>query len=323
MAEVVYLRHLEEIRRWMAVVLGIDLPRLTEFESSLCNGVFLCGLGEAVLPSDAMWTKVYDKDQTKFKAKGLDYRHTDNINFFLEFLKKIGLPKSFYLSTIDIYEQRNQPRFIYTLHALSHYLKKKGLLGSSVEAVQKDYFNTEREVSKVVHTVKRGVRSQDVEAFRVVKDIVNEELQYQAMGMEDAEEDELVSEEQDDIYDSFQGIHSPTTISTSSCANSKDIHLATLNCSCPGVTVRVYEKGLSRPHNSEEEHLLQVVSLAIDKEDKGALLKLLQNSLFGDMNIVPTKQASELYYTSLKEIRGEERMPENVLVRHGPPMVKV
>ena len=27
------------------------------------------------------------------------------------------------------------------------------------------------------------------------------------MGMEDAEEDELVSEEQDDIYDSFQGIH--------------------------------------------------------------------------------------------------------------------
>jgi hypothetical protein len=165
----------------------------------------------------------------------------------------------------------------------------------------------------VVHTVKRGVRSQDVEAFRVVKDIVNEELQYQAMGMEDAEEDELVSEEQDDIYDSFQGIHSPTTISTSSCANSKDIHLATLNCSCPGVTVRVYEKGLSRPHNSEEEHLLQVVSLAIDKEDKGALLKLLQNSLFGDMNIVPTKQASELYYTSLKEIRGEERMPEDVL----------
>ena len=57
--------------RWMAVVLGIDLPRLTEFESSLCNGVFLCGLGEAVLPSDAMWTKVYDRDQTKFKVSSL------------------------------------------------------------------------------------------------------------------------------------------------------------------------------------------------------------------------------------------------------------
>ena len=35
----------------------------------------------------------------------------------------------------------------------------------------------------MVHTVKRGVRSQDVEAFRVVKDIVNEEVR-ESLGAE-------------------------------------------------------------------------------------------------------------------------------------------
>ena len=36
---------------------------------------------------------MYFKCSIVVQTKGLEYRHTDNINFFLLALKKIGLPK--------------------------------------------------------------------------------------------------------------------------------------------------------------------------------------------------------------------------------------
>lgn len=80
------------------------------------------------------------------QMRGVDYRHTDNINFFLAFLKKVGLPKIFHPSTLDVYERQNLPRLVYCLHCLSHLLQCRGVVPQAVEKVQGDTFSGERAV---------------------------------------------------------------------------------------------------------------------------------------------------------------------------------
>ena len=77
------------------------------------------------------------------QMRGVDYRHTDNINFFLAFLKKVGLPKIFYPTTLDVYERKNLPRLVYCLHCLSHLLERKGVVMQAVEKMQEDTFSGE------------------------------------------------------------------------------------------------------------------------------------------------------------------------------------
>ncbi|XP_059051114.1 ras GTPase-activating-like protein IQGAP1 isoform X2 [Achroia grisella] len=57
---------------------------------------------------------------------GLQFKHTDNINNFLQILRKTELPLTFQPETTDIYDKKNMPRVIYCLHALSSHLFKIG-----------------------------------------------------------------------------------------------------------------------------------------------------------------------------------------------------
>lgn len=67
----------------------------------------------------------------------MHYRHTDNINYFLVFVRNVGLPEvgdltavyalvlmilvqSFVFDTIDLYEKKNIPKVIYCIHALRY-----------------------------------------------------------------------------------------------------------------------------------------------------------------------------------------------------------
>ena len=43
--------------------------------------------------SALLFLQVYDLDQSKYLSKGLDFRHTDNLNFFVNCLPKLGLSK--------------------------------------------------------------------------------------------------------------------------------------------------------------------------------------------------------------------------------------
>lgn len=119
-----YLCHLEEAKKWIEACLCEELPATTEFEEYLRNGVYLAKLSNYFCPERVPFKKIYDKDQTKFKSNGLQFRHTDNINLFFQALDYIGLPKIFIPETTDIYDKKNMPRIIYCLHALSLYLFK-------------------------------------------------------------------------------------------------------------------------------------------------------------------------------------------------------
>uniref|UniRef100_A0A8C2DZ85 IQ motif containing GTPase activating protein 1 n=1 Tax=Cyprinus carpio TaxID=7962 RepID=A0A8C2DZ85_CYPCA len=122
-----YLCHLEEAKRWIEACLNEDLPPTTELEEGLRNGVYLAKLGNFFAPNVVSLKRIYDREQTRYKATGLHFRHTDNIIQWLNAMTDKGLPKIFYPETTDIYDRKNMPRCIYCIHALSLSLFKLGL----------------------------------------------------------------------------------------------------------------------------------------------------------------------------------------------------
>uniref|UniRef100_A0A8B9V7I7 IQ motif containing GTPase activating protein 3 n=1 Tax=Anas zonorhyncha TaxID=75864 RepID=A0A8B9V7I7_9AVES len=149
-----YLCRLEEAKRWMEACLGEELPPPTELEESLRNGVLLAKLGHCFAPDVVPAKKIYDRDQTRYKASGLHFRHTDNINHWRDAMSRVGLPSLFHPETTDIYDKKNMPRVVYCIHALSLYLFKLGLapqiqdLYGKVNFTEEEINNMQRELDK-------------------------------------------------------------------------------------------------------------------------------------------------------------------------------
>lgn len=76
----------------MEACLRESLPPTTELEENLRNGVYLAKLGHFMAPDILPLNKIYDFEQRRYKAVGLQFRHTDNINYFLKCLKRMQLP---------------------------------------------------------------------------------------------------------------------------------------------------------------------------------------------------------------------------------------
>lgn len=68
------------------------LPPTTELEENLRNGVYLAKLGHFIAPDILSYNKIYDPEQKRYAIAGLQFRHTDNINYFLQCLKSMQLP---------------------------------------------------------------------------------------------------------------------------------------------------------------------------------------------------------------------------------------
>ncbi|XP_075994982.1 ras GTPase-activating-like protein IQGAP3 isoform X2 [Genypterus blacodes] len=122
-----YLCRLEEAKRWMEACLGAELPAPTELEEGLRNGVLLAKLGHRFAPTAVPLRKIYDADQQRYQALGLQFRHTDNINHWRNALVALGLPAIFHPETTDIYDKKNMPRAVYCIHAVSLFLYRLGL----------------------------------------------------------------------------------------------------------------------------------------------------------------------------------------------------
>uniref|UniRef100_A0A8C5I8E8 IQ motif containing GTPase activating protein 2 n=1 Tax=Gouania willdenowi TaxID=441366 RepID=A0A8C5I8E8_GOUWI len=122
-----YLCHLEEAKRWMEACLDEDLPPTTELEEGLRNGVYLGKLAHFFAPKMVSIKRIYDRDQARYKSKGLHFRHTDNTVQWLRAMESVGLPKIFFPETTDVYDRKNMPKVVYCIHALSLYLYKLGI----------------------------------------------------------------------------------------------------------------------------------------------------------------------------------------------------
>uniref|UniRef100_A0A0B7B822 Ras GTPase-activating-like protein IQGAP1 n=1 Tax=Arion vulgaris TaxID=1028688 RepID=A0A0B7B822_9EUPU len=141
-----YLCHLEEAKIWIEACINEELPPTTELEEGLRNGVYLAKLANFFAPAVAPLKKIYDKELTRYKSRGLHFRHTDNINHWLRAMEETGLPSIFYPETTDIYDRKNMPRAVYCVHALSLFLFKLGLAPQIQDLYGKIKF-TEEEIS--------------------------------------------------------------------------------------------------------------------------------------------------------------------------------
>ncbi|KAI3377297.1 hypothetical protein L3Q82_008506 [Scortum barcoo] len=173
-----YLCHLEEAKsyitdRWMEACLDEELPPTTELEEGLRNGVYLAKLGNFFAPRTVSLKKIYDREQTRYKATGLHFRHTDNVIQWLNAMAEKGLPKIFYPETTDIYDRKNMPRCIYCIHALSLYLFKLGLAPQIQDLYGKVDF-TEEEINNMkIELEKYGIQ---MPAFSKIGGILANEL---------------------------------------------------------------------------------------------------------------------------------------------------
>ncbi|KAF7288236.1 RAS GTPase-activating protein [Mycena chlorophos] len=114
-----YLCHVGEAQQWIEGCLGRELSfGVVEMEDGLRNGVVLAQLVQVFRP--AAVKKIYE-------APKLDFRHSDNINYFFNFVREVGLPEGFIFELTDLYDMKNLPKVIYCIHALSHLLARRGM----------------------------------------------------------------------------------------------------------------------------------------------------------------------------------------------------
>ncbi|GMR54431.1 hypothetical protein PMAYCL1PPCAC_24626, partial [Pristionchus mayeri] len=121
-----YLCRLLEVRNWLRECLkeaeDSDLiPPVTELETILANGVLLARLGHSFAPETVPWGKIHDKDQTRYRERHLEYKHTDNIMLWRRAMESVRLPEIFIPETVDVYEGRNM-KTILCLYALAFHL---------------------------------------------------------------------------------------------------------------------------------------------------------------------------------------------------------
>ncbi|KAF7996206.1 hypothetical protein HCN44_001838 [Aphidius gifuensis] len=121
-----YLCHLEQVKKWLETCFNETLPPSTELEENLRNGVYLARLANLINPNLVPVKKIYDFNQDKYIKYGLQYRHIDNINYFIKFVESKNLPKNHQPETTDIYDKKNMPRLIYCIYLLSSDMFNSG-----------------------------------------------------------------------------------------------------------------------------------------------------------------------------------------------------
>ncbi|XP_067365190.1 ras GTPase-activating-like protein IQGAP3 isoform X2 [Channa argus] len=168
-----YLCRLEEAKRWMEACLKKELPAPTEMEEVLRNGVILAKLGHRFAPDVVPLKKIYDPEQQRYQAVGLEFRHTDNINHWRKALTALGLPTIFHPETTDVYDKKNMPRAVYCIHALSLYLYRLGLAPQIHDLYGKVKFTDEEINNMKLELDKYGIQ---MPAFNKIGGILANEL---------------------------------------------------------------------------------------------------------------------------------------------------
>ncbi|KAJ2691086.1 iqgap- protein [Coemansia spiralis] len=126
-----YLCHVCEAKEWMEACIAEELPGIATIEDSLRDGVALAKLAQKFCPEAV--GKIYQSpgDSALGMSGGVRrrfvFKYTDNINFFLQAIRQVRLPRLFHFELTDLYDRKNMPRVIYCLHALSHFLLKMGI----------------------------------------------------------------------------------------------------------------------------------------------------------------------------------------------------
>ncbi|KAK6902926.1 hypothetical protein I203_108186 [Kwoniella mangroviensis CBS 8507] len=114
-----YLCHVGEAQQWIEGCLEEELPfGVTEMEEGLRDGVVLAKLAR-VYEGEAVVRKIWTESKHR-------YKQSDNINYFLNFVRSVGMPETFIFELTDLYNKKNIPKVIFCIHILSHLLARLG-----------------------------------------------------------------------------------------------------------------------------------------------------------------------------------------------------
>ncbi|WWC90034.1 uncharacterized protein L201_004964 [Kwoniella dendrophila CBS 6074] len=114
-----YLCHVGEAQQWIEGCLEEELPfGVTEMEEGLRDGVVLAKLSR-VYEGEAVVKRIWTESKHR-------YKQSDNINYFLNFVRNVGMPETFIFELTDLYNKKNIPKVIFCIHILSHLLARLG-----------------------------------------------------------------------------------------------------------------------------------------------------------------------------------------------------
>ncbi|CAG8492825.1 9034_t:CDS:10 [Dentiscutata erythropus] len=138
-----YLCHIGEAKEWIESCIAEEIDPIILLEEGLRNGIALAKLAKSIEPS--VVRKI-------FTSPKLQFRHSDNINYFFAAIQKVSLPRIFWFELTDLYEKKNIPKVIYCIHAL-----RRGLTVRIKNLVGKLEFTDEQ-----LHLTQRGLDASGV-----------------------------------------------------------------------------------------------------------------------------------------------------------------
>ncbi|XP_023331982.1 ras GTPase-activating-like protein IQGAP1, partial [Eurytemora carolleeae] len=303
-----YLCHLEEAKNWISECIGENLPPATELEANFTNGVYLAKLAHFCAPNLVPRSKIFDADQERFRRSGLHFKHTENINFFLQAARHVGLLEIFLPETTDIYDRKNMPRAIFCLHALSLVMYKNGSAPRIEDLFGRVQF-TDAEITLMQDELnKAGV---ELPEFRKLGVMLTDDGDQKKM-------EELFSElcgciEIRDVEGMFSLLRNPVS-------RLKEVHEE--NSRQYMLVLHSEYRELGRPFSQAElQELISRTNLLVSlegvktevlAEDAEALLFLLQDPCLGVAHLLEADNA-ELYLTNLLDY--VEGMDENEVLK--------
>ena len=98
-----------EARAYISAVLGDSFPTDVPINVFLHDGTVLCRLLIPLLPN------------TKYSTSKMPFKQMENIDTFLKGATQIGVPAYDLFQTVDLYESKNIPQVIQSIHAFSRY----------------------------------------------------------------------------------------------------------------------------------------------------------------------------------------------------------
>ena len=97
--------------RWIEAVISEEIGAIADMDNLLRDGVVLAKLAKFFEPTCV---------KKIFTDPKLQFRHSDNTNFFFGACKKSGFPDLFLFELTDVYDKKNIPKVIYCIHALRY-----------------------------------------------------------------------------------------------------------------------------------------------------------------------------------------------------------
>ncbi|KAI8639558.1 hypothetical protein BD408DRAFT_371421 [Parasitella parasitica] len=197
-----YLCHIGEAKEWIEDCLQDEIDPIIKLEESMRNGIVLAKLGDWFAPG--IVRKI-------FQDTKLQFRHSDNINYFFEALKVARLPQIFWFELTDLYEKKNIPKVIYCIHALSHLLARRNLAPNIKNLLGQLQFTNEELSATQRHLDMSGVAMPN---FKNVGSSLRRELNEQNGQNEDDDYminvPDLIIEEEEEFSESEQSESSTT-----------------------------------------------------------------------------------------------------------------